>query len=136
MPLIVCTARKIEATAAGAPGPVASRSSSSNALLIPATCSRLSVRKSSAYWALSTATRVQGSAQHALHGLEHATRLERLDDEILRARLNRLDDERLLPHRAAHENLRSRILFANLAHGVDTAHVGHDDVHRHQIGLE
>src|SRR6266536_1078295 len=106
MPLMVWTARKIDATAADAPGPDASRSSSSSALLIPATCSRLSVRKSSAYWRLSTTTRVQRSAQHALHGLAQATRLERFHDEILRAGLDRLDDERLLPHRAAHQDPR------------------------------
>ena len=30
--------------------------------------------------------------------------LERLDHEVLRARLDRLDDQRLLPHRAAHQD--------------------------------
>ncbi len=76
------------------------------------------------------------SAENALNRFENATGLERLDDEVLRAGLDRFDDERLLPHRAAHEDSRARVELADLAHGVDAAHVGHHDVHRHQIGAE
>src|SRR6185437_7586666 len=125
MPLIVWTERKISPTAAAAPGPVASRSSSSSAWLTAAMCSLLSLRKSCAYWSVSTAaSEGRRSAEHALHGFEHAAGLEGLDDE------------RLLAHRAAHEDPRMRIHLADLAHRVDAAHVGHDDVHRHEIGTK
>src|SRR5215204_7127210 len=131
MPLIVCTARKIAPTGSSPPVP---RSSSSSEWLMAETCSRLSVRKSSAYWALSTRvscweegsgpraaatrrepgtrTRAEGecggwceatlgaSPQNALHCFENSAGLERFDHEVLRARLDRLDDQRLLPHGA------------------------------------
>src|SRR2546425_11799929 len=76
------------------------------------------------------------SAEDALYGLEHARRLERLHHEILRARLDRLDHEGLLTHRAAHQDLRVGVVLHDLPHGVDAAHVRHHDVHRDQVGLE
>src|SRR5256714_1602087 len=163
MPLIVWTERKIALTGSSPPVP---RSSSSREWLMAETCSRLSVRKSSAYWALSTRVSRDGrkssgpprrpegrdparanaagqrwdvllaSPQHALHGFEHATGLERLHHEVLGAGLNRLDDERLLPHRAAHQHLRVRIELGDLADGVDSAQCGHHDFHRDEVGLE
>ena len=57
-------------------------------------------------------------AEHALDGLEHPARLEGLHDEVLRARLDRLDDQRLLSHRAAHQDLRPRVELRDLADGV------------------
>src|SRR5215218_8054755 len=134
--------------------PPTPRSSSSSEWLMAETCSRLSVRKSSAYWALSTRVSLLGggrsaacggqeagarrarlrrgccratraaSPQNALHGFEDSAGLERLDDEILRARLDRFDDQRLLPHRAAHQDLGVRVVLRDLADRVDPAHVG------------
>src|SRR5437867_10604028 len=120
MPFTVCTARNSPATGAALAG---LRSHSSSRWLHALKCSRLSARNSSAY-----CDRSMESAEDALHGLEHARRLERLDDEVLRARLDRLHHERLLSHRAAHEDLRVGVLLHDLAHGIDAAHVGHDDV--------
>src|SRR3954469_19187571 len=97
MPLIVCTARKIPPTASRAAG---SFSHSSRRWLYAVRWSRLSLRKRSAYWRTSTQL-----PEHALDGLEHARGLERLDHEILRARLDGLDHEGLLPHGAAHQDL-------------------------------
>src|SRR6185312_16756347 len=119
MPLIVWTARKSEAMAserrvaaarlarAGVlPSAVGVRacSSASNASLITERCSRLSVWNSSAYWAASTASAgraVAALAEYALDRFQHAARLERLDDEIAGAGLDRLDHEGLLPHGTA-----------------------------------
>jgi hypothetical protein len=50
--------------------------------------------------------RSRRSTEHALHCFQHATRLERLDDKILRTRLNGFDHQRLLAHGAAHQHLR------------------------------
>src|SRR4051812_11447780 len=145
MPLIVCTPRKIALTGSSPPTP---RSSSSSEWLMAETCSRLSVRKSSAYWALSTrvsrpgrrewATRggheagarrararqgwcggwceatLCASPQNALHCFEDSAGLERLDHEVLRTGLDRLDDQRLLPHGAAHQDPRLRIELRDL----------------------
>src|SRR5213594_4896790 len=94
------------------------RSHSSSSWLQALKCSRLSARNSSAY-----CDRSMWSAEHALNGLEHARWLERLHDEVLRAGLDRLDDEGLLAHGAAHEDLRVGILLHDLAHRVDPAHV-------------
>src|SRR5205814_383737 len=107
------------------------RSHSSSSWLQALKCSRLSARNSSAY-----CERSMDSAEDPLHGFEDARRLERLHDEVLRSRLDRLDHQRLLPHRAAHQDLRVGILLDDLAHGIDAAHVRHDDVHGHEIGLE
>src|SRR5881296_304988 len=128
IPLTVCTARNRPPTGARFAG---LRSQSSSSWLQALKCSRLSARNSSAY-----CERSMGSAEDALDGLEDARWLEWLDDEILRAGLNRLDDQGLLAHRAAHENLRVGILLDDLAHCVDPAHVRHHDVHGDEIGLE
>jgi len=71
-----------------------------------------------------------------LNRFEHATRLERLDHEVARSCLQRFLDESLLSHRAAHENSRPGIQLRDLLHGLDATHLGHDDVHRHEIRLE
>ena len=47
----------------------------------------------------------RSSPEQSLHRFEHPRRLERLDDEILGAGLDRLDHQRLLAHRAAHQDL-------------------------------
>src|SRR2546426_2876317 len=128
MPFTVCTARNTPATGAALAG-AASHSSSS--WLQALRCSRLSARNRSAY-----CDRSMESAEDALHGLEHARRLEWLHHEILRARLDRLDHEGLLTHRAAHQDLRVGVVLHDLPHRVDAAHVRHHDVHRDQVGLE
>src|SRR5689334_23278248 len=128
MPLIVCTARNNPPTGERDSGV---RSHSSSIWLQVFRCSRLSARKSAAYFARS-----MRSAQDPLHRLEHARWLERLHHEVLGARLNRLDYQRLLAHRAAHEDLGVGIALADFPDGLDSAHVGHDDVHGHEIGLE
>src|SRR6266511_4531 len=115
MPFAVHTVKGMAATSAVLAG---LRSHSSSRWLHALRCSRLSARNSSAY-----CDRSMESAEHALHGLEDARRLERLDDEVLRPRLDRLDHERLLAHRAAHEDLRVGILLHDLPHRVDPAHV-------------
>src|SRR5438445_10399503 len=97
IPLTVCTARNRPPTGARFAG---LRSQSSSSWLQALRCSRLSARNSSAY-----CERSMESAEDALHGLEDARRLERLDDEVLRAGLNGLDHEGLLAHRAAYEDL-------------------------------
>src|SRR5437870_7667726 len=117
MPFTVCTARNSPPTGAGLAG---ARSHSSSSWLQALRCSRLSARNSSAY-----CERSMESAEDALHGLEDARRLERLDDEVLRAGLNGLDHEGLLAHGAAHEDLRVGIVLHDLAHRVDPPHVGH-----------
>src|SRR5688500_1614071 len=121
-------ARNSAATGSVAAG---SRSHSSRNWLQELRCSRLSARNSAAYFEASI-----GSAEDALDRLEHAGGLEGLDHDILGAGLDRLDAKRLLPHRAAHENLGVRIVPADLAHGVDAAHVRHHDVHGDQVGPE
>src|SRR2546426_7584527 len=98
MPFTVCTARNTPATGAGLAG---ARSHSSSSWLQALRCSRLSARNSSAY-----CDRSMESAEDALYGLEHARRLERLHHEIFRARLDRLDHEGLLTHRARSEERR------------------------------
>src|SRR5215218_2149466 len=143
--------------------PPTPRSSSSSEWLMAETCSRLSVRKSSAYWALSTRVSLLGggrwaahggreagarrarlrrgycgatlaaSPQNALHGFEDSAGLERFYDEILCTSLNGLDDQRLLPHRAAHQDLGVHVELRDLADRVDATHVRHHDVHRDQI---
>src|SRR5882762_5666899 len=128
IPFTVCTARNNPPTGVTLAG---LRSHSSSSWLQALRCSRLSARNSSAY-----CERSMESAEHALHSLEDARRLERLHDEILRAGLNRFDHEGLLAHGTAHEDLRVGILLHDLAHRVDTAHVGHHDVHGDEIGLE
>src|SRR5437764_10817678 len=128
MPFTVCTARNSPATGAGLAG---ARSQSSSSWLQTLRCSRLSARNSSAY-----CERSMESAEDALHGLEDPRRLERLHDEVLCTRLDRLDHEGLLAHGAAHEDLRVGIVLHDLAHRVDPAHVGHHDVHRDEIRLE
>src|SRR2546430_11805953 len=128
MPFTVCTARNSPPTGAELAGV---RSQSSSSWLQALRCSRLSARNSSAYCERSMA-----SAEDPLHGFEDARRLERLDHEILRPRLNRLDHQRLLAHRAAHEDFGVGVLLDDLAHGIDAAHVRHDDVHGDEIGLE
>src|SRR5437879_13197444 len=102
MPFTVCTARNSPRTGAGLAGV---RSQSSSSWLQALKCSRLSARNSSAYCERSMA-----SAEDPLHGFEDARGLERLHDEVLRPRLNRLDHERLLPHRAAHAAPRVGVL--------------------------
>src|SRR5256886_6441985 len=128
IPLTVCTARNRPPTGARFAG---LRSQSSSSWLQALRCSRLSARNSSAY-----CERSMESAEDPLHGFEDARRLEGLHHEILRPGLNRLDHERLLAHRAAHEDLGVGILLDDLAHGIDAAHVRHDDVHGDEIGLE
>ena len=64
IPLIVWTARKIAPTGSSPPAP---RSSSSSEWLMADTCSRLSVRKSSAYWALSTLVSPRGDGRRERH---------------------------------------------------------------------
>src|SRR5437588_5112343 len=128
MPFTVCTARNSPPTGAGLAGV---RSQSSSSWLQALKCSRLSARNSSAYCERSMA-----SAEDPLHGFEDARGLERLHDEVLRPRLNRLDHQRLLAHRAAHEDLRVGSLLDDLAYGIDPAHGRHDDVHRDAVGLE
>src|SRR5256886_15641153 len=124
MPFTVCTARNSPPTGAGLAGV---RSQSSSSWLQAFRCSRLSARNSSAY-----CERSMESAEDPLHGFEDARRLERLHHEIPRPRLNRLDHERLLAHRTAHEDLRAGTLLDELPHGIDPAHVLPDDVHGHE----
>src|SRR5690606_23636806 len=102
---MVWMARKSPPTGSVAVG---SRSHSSRNWLQELRCSRLSARNSAAYFETSI-----GSAEDALDRLENAGRLERLDDEVLRARLDRLDDECLLAHGAAHQDLGVGVVLAD-----------------------
>src|ERR1019366_8891095 len=71
-----------------------------------------------------------------LHGFEHPCWLKRLDDEVLGTGLDRLDHQRLLAHRAAHQDLCVGIPGDDGLDGIDAAHVGHHDVHGDQVGLD
>jgi hypothetical protein len=71
-----------------------------------------------------------------LDGLEDLGRLEGLGDERLRAGLNRLDNQRLLAHRGAHDDLGVGIVRDDLLDRGDAVHLGHDHVHRHEVGLK
>src|SRR4029077_18545709 len=124
MPFTVWTARKMPLVASRDAG---FRSHSRSSWLQALRCSRDSARNSSAYCERSMLP------EDPLHRLEYAGRLERLDHEVLCARLNRLDHQRLLAHGAAHQHLRLGIVFHDLAHRVDAAHVRHHNVHRDQI---
>src|SRR5260370_9456782 len=128
MPFTVCTARNRPAPGAGVAG---ARPHASGRWLQALRGSRLSARNSWAYCARSMA-----SAEHALHGLEAAGRLKRLDHEVLSAGLDRFDDQRLLAHRAAHEDLGLGVVLDDLPPGVDPPHVRHPDAHGPEIGLE
>src|SRR2546428_12937552 len=127
IPLTVWMARKIPPTGSVDWGV---RSHSRSSWLHALMCSRLSARNSSAYCDRSM------SAEHALHRFQHARGLERLDDEVFCSGLDRFDDQRLLAHRAAHQDLRVRVTLDDLAHGVDAAHVGHHDVHGDEVRLQ
>src|SRR5438445_12038382 len=98
IPLTVCTARNRPPTGARFAG---LRSQSSSSWLQALRCSRLSARRSSAY-----CERSMESAGDALGGLEDARRLERLDDEFLRAGLDRLRHEGLMALGAARGSVR------------------------------
>src|SRR4030095_8311975 len=76
------------------------------------------------------------SAEHALYCLEHPGGLERFHHEILGARLDRLDHQGLLSHRATHEDLGGGILRADLAYRLNAAHIRHHDVHGDEVRLE
>ena len=67
---------------------------------------------------------------------EHPIRLEGLHDEIARTRLNGLHDHVLLAHRGAHHHVGARIDGADLLEGGDAVHLGHRDVHRHDVRAE
>src|SRR5947209_9658986 len=125
IPLTVCTARNSPPTGARFAG---LRSHSSSSWLQALRCSRLSARNSSAY-----CERSMESAEDALDGLEHARRLERLHDEILRAGLDRLDHEGLLAHCAAHEDLPVGIVRHYPAHRGDPTHGGRHAVRGGEI---
>src|SRR5687767_11863073 len=101
-------ARNSAATGSVAAG---SRSHSSRNWLQELRCSRLSARNSAAYFETSI-----GSAEDALDRLEHAGGLEGLDHEVLGAGLDGLHHERLLPHRAAHEDPGLGVVPADLPH--------------------
>src|SRR5262245_39273387 len=122
-------ARNSPFTGSEAPGV---RSHSSNRALQERRCSRLSARNRAAYFGSAMGR----SAEDALDRFEHSRGLERFDDEVLGACLNRLDHQGLLAHGAAHQNLGVGILLADLADRLDPAHIGHHDVHRYEIGLE
>ena len=68
--------------------------------------------------------------------LHDARRVERLYEKVLGARADRLLHEGLLAEGAAHDDPRLRVALEDLADGVDAVHLGHDDVHRHEIRTE
>src|SRR5574342_1293431 len=127
IPLMVCNARKIPPMGSRDAG---SRYHASSKSFTAARCSLASARNSSAYCARSMLP------EDALDGFQHARGLEGFDHEVLGPRLDGLDHQGLLPHGAAHEDFRGGIELHDLAHRIDAAHVGHDDVHRHQLRLE
>ena len=55
---------------------------------------------------------------------------------IPRHMTHRLDHQGLLSHGAAHQHPSVGLDFEDLSHGVDASHVGHENVHRDQVGLE
>src|SRR5262245_18490920 len=104
MPLIECAIRNttsIDSTPCGI------FSSSSRALLISAKCSVDSSMKIVRYFARSTL----GLAllEHLVERRDHRVGLVCLHDEVARARLERLLDQRLLSERAAHHDARGGI---------------------------
>src|SRR5512139_3615407 len=101
IPLTECAARKSAST------PPPSCSSRRSSRLRSPRCSRLSSRNSCRYFPRSMGGSVGG--EDLLRDLDDLRRLEGLDDEIPRARLERLDDQRLLAEGAAHHHAGARV---------------------------
>src|SRR5215217_5140868 len=77
-----------------------------------------------------------GLRQGLADGLEHAVGLERLDDEVLGAELDRLEDLGLLAEGRAHDDLGGRVERDDLLQRRETVLLGHRDVERRDLGLE
>src|SRR4051794_26275582 len=69
-------------------------------------------------------------------GLDDAGRLERLDDEVLGAELDRLEHLRLLAEGGAHDDARRRVGGDDLGEGGEAVLLGHGDVQGHQVRLQ
>src|SRR4051812_38359543 len=68
--------------------------------------------------------------------VDDAIGLERLDDEVLRAELQRLDDLRLLAQRRAHDDAGRGVAADDVGEGGETVLLRHRDVERREVGLE
>src|SRR5690606_27686886 len=79
---------------------------------------------------------VRVSTHYALHSFQYPAGLEGLHYEVPGSGLDGFNYQCLLSHGAAHEDARGRITLRDLAYRIYPAHVGHNDVHRHQVRLE
>src|SRR3954470_14703436 len=68
--------------------------------------------------------------------VDDAIGLERLDDEVLRAELQRLDDLRLLAERRAHHDAGRGVAAHDVGEGGEPVLLRHRDVERREVGLE
>src|SRR6476620_7624628 len=68
--------------------------------------------------------------------LDDAVGLERLDDEVLGAELDRLEDLGLLAEGRAHHDAGRRVGGDDLGEGGEAVLLGHGDVQGHQVRLE
>src|SRR5690349_14854722 len=68
--------------------------------------------------------------------VEDAVRLERLDDEVLRAALDRLEHLRLLAEGRAHDDLGGGIEREDVLEGGEAVLLGHGDVERREVGTQ
>src|SRR5919197_6171260 len=74
--------------------------------------------------------------QRLADGVEDAVGLERLDDEVLRTELDRLEHLGLLAKGRAHDHLRGRVHRHDVLEGGQAVLLGHGDVEGRQVRLQ
>src|SRR5690606_14522444 len=95
-------------------------------------CSPVSVLSIAAYWQ-HWIRRARLATHRLLDRFDNTIRLERLDDEVFRSCLDRIDYHRLLAHRRAHDNLGVRIDLLDLFQSSDPIHLWHRNIHRYEV---
>src|SRR3954454_18503892 len=80
--------------------------------------------------------RSRGLGERLADGLDDTGRLERLDDEVLGAELDGLEDLGLLAEGRAHDDAGRRVGGDDLGEGGEAVLLRHRDVQGHQIRLE
>src|SRR3954465_7080887 len=90
----------------------------------------------SGYPAAAGRPRGETLGQRLADRLEHALGLERLDHEVARAELDRLEHLGLLAQRGAHDHAGARVELDDLLEGGEAVLLGHRDVEGGELGLE
>ena len=75
-------------------------------------------------------------ADNRSNRLEDAIGLKGLDNKILCAGGNRVNDHRFLTHCRAHHNIRRRVCGADCLQRFQAIHIGHGNIHNHQVRLD